>query len=76
MKCPFRFWDNSEPQPKLFAQMPLDTSVTSHDACDVSADALVEHWLSGHQAEAKPVFDQGVAPAGNIGGADERALTD
>ena len=37
------------------------------------ADALLEHRLPRHQAEAKPVFDHSVAPAGEFGRAGDRA---
>jgi hypothetical protein len=52
---------------------PLDTAVAAHDAGDVSADALVEHRLPGHEAKLEPVVDHGVAPTGEIGRPDERA---
>src|SRR6266436_498003 len=62
----------SQPQPELPPQIPLDASVTAHNAGDVSADALVEHRLPRHQAEPEPVFDHGVAPADEIGRAGKR----
>src|SRR6266852_6260260 len=58
---------SSQPQPKLPAQMPLDTAVAAHDPGDVPTDALVEHRLPRHQAEPEPVFDHGEASAGEVG---------
>src|SRR6266446_2680304 len=62
----------SQPQPELPPQIPLDASVTAHNAGDVSADALVEHRLPRHQAEPEPVLDHGVAPACEVGRACKR----
>ena len=53
--------------------MPLDPSVTAHEAANASTDVLVEHRLPRHQAEPEPVVDHGVAPADETGGARERA---
>src|SRR5258708_32502757 len=66
--CPFGFEAApSQAQPELPPQIPLDASVTAHNAGDVSADVLVEHRLPRHQAEPEPVLDHGVAPACEVG---------
>src|SRR5258708_27693475 len=62
--CPFGFEAAPlQPQPELPPQIPLDASVTVHNAGDGSADALVEHLLPPHPAETEPILHHCVAPA-------------
>ena len=58
----------SQPQPALSAEAPFDAAAIAHDAGDVLPDALVEHGLPRHEAEAEPAiaaqFDHGEPAAG------------
>ncbi len=59
----------SQPEPALSAQAPFDAAVIAHEAGDVLPDALVEHGLPRHEAEAEATvtaqgFDDGEPAAG------------
>src|SRR5882724_7572599 len=68
----------SQPQPALSAEAPFNVAAVAHEAGDVLPDAVVEHGLPRHEAEAEPAvaaqgFEHGEPAAGELSGADELA---
>jgi hypothetical protein len=56
-------------QPALSAEAPFNVAASTHEAGDVLPDALVEHRLPRHEAEAEATiaaqgFDDGETAAG------------
>src|SRR5690606_33773549 len=51
-------------QPSLAAEGPVDADIGAGEAGDVLADMLLDGWRPGHELEAQPVFDHGVAAGG------------
>ena len=61
-------------QSAFSAETPFDAAGIAHEAGDVLADALVEHGLPRHEAEAEAaLIDHGEPAAGELGGADKLA---